>query len=125
MKEHIRRLPDAEQEVMQAIWACTAPVARTDIEEILLPEHPMAMTTLLTLLSRLADKGFVRIEKGERAAKYYPLVDKEAYLAQQSKHFVEKLCGGSISLFASALCHSGLSKEDLKELQSLLEKGEL
>lgn len=35
MKDMIRRLPDAEQEVMQAIWACTAPVARTDIEEIL------------------------------------------------------------------------------------------
>ena len=29
-KDTIRRLPDAEQEVMQAIWACTAPVARTD-----------------------------------------------------------------------------------------------
>ena len=33
MKEEIRRLPDAEQEVMQAIWACTPPVARTDIEK--------------------------------------------------------------------------------------------
>ena len=56
MKEHIRRLPDAEQEVMQAIWACTAPVARTDIEKILFPEHPMAMTTLLTMLTRLAER---------------------------------------------------------------------
>ena len=36
MNDIIRRLPDAEQEVMQAIWACTAPVARTDIEEILI-----------------------------------------------------------------------------------------
>ena len=50
MNDVIRRLPDAEQEVMQAIWACTAPVARTDIEEILFKTHPMAMTTLLTLL---------------------------------------------------------------------------
>ena len=45
MNDVIRRLPDAEQEVMQAIWACTAPVARTDIEEILFKTHPMAMTT--------------------------------------------------------------------------------
>ncbi|MBQ6689738.1 MAG: BlaI/MecI/CopY family transcriptional regulator, partial [Bacteroidales bacterium] len=52
MNDRIRRLPDAEQEVMQAIWACAAPVARTDIEEILFQEHPMAMTTLLTLLTR-------------------------------------------------------------------------
>ena len=34
MNDRIRRLPDAEQEVMQAIWACAAPVARTDIEKI-------------------------------------------------------------------------------------------
>ena len=121
----LRKLPESELEVMQALWACDVPATRAEMEQILKDTHPIAQTTLLTLLSRLADKGFVRIEKGERAAKYYPLVDKEAYLAQQSKHFVEKLCGGSISLFASALCHSGLTKEDLKELQALLEKGDL
>ena len=121
----LRKLPESELEVMQALWACDVPATRAEMEQILKDTHPIAQTTLLTLLSRLADKGFVRIEKGERAAKYYPLVDKEAYLAQQSKHFVEKLCGGSISLFASALCHSGLSKEDLEELQTLLKKGEL
>ena len=120
-----RKLPESELEVMQALWACDVPATRAEMEQILKDTHPIAQTTLLTLLSRLADKGFVRIEKGERAAKYYPLVDKEAYLAQQSKHFVEKLCGGSISLFASALCHSGLTKEDLKELQALLERGDL
>ena len=121
----LRKLPESELEVMQALWACDVPATRAEMEQILKDTHPIAQTTLLTLLTRLADKGFVRIEKGERAAKYYPLVNKEDYLAQQSKHFVEKLCGGSISLFASALCHSGLSKEDLKELQALLEKGEL
>ena len=52
MKDMIRRLPAAEQAVMPAIWACTAPVARTDIEAILFKTHPMAMTTLLTLLTR-------------------------------------------------------------------------
>ena len=35
MAESIRRLPDAELEVMQAIWACTPPVARADIQELL------------------------------------------------------------------------------------------
>ena len=31
MKKMIRRLPDAEQEVMQALWAGQVPAARTDI----------------------------------------------------------------------------------------------
>ena len=55
MNDRIRRLPDAEQEVMQAIWACSAPVARTDIEQSLFQDHPMAMTTLLTLLTHLSE----------------------------------------------------------------------
>ena len=121
----IRKLPEAEQEVMQALWSCAAPATRADMEQILKDTHPMAQTTLLTLLSRLAEKEFVQIEKGERAAKYYPLISREDYLAQQSKRFVEKLCGGSISLFASALCNSGLTRDELKELQSLLERGDL
>ena len=43
MNDRIRRLPDSEQEVMQAIWACKSPVARTDIEKILFKNHPMAL----------------------------------------------------------------------------------
>ena len=125
MKEHIRRLPDAEQEVMQAIWACIAPVARTDIEAILLPEHPMAMTTLLTMLTRLAEKGFISIEKQGRRSLYTPLISQEDYLASQSKTFFEKLCGRNISTFAAALCDSGLTREEIAELRSLLERDEL
>lgn len=118
-------MPDAEQEVMQAIWACTAPVVRTDIEKILYKTHPMAMTTLLTLLTRLSEKGFIMIEKNGRRSYYTPCISQEDYLAAQSKSFVDKLCGGSISTFATALCSSGLTREELAELREMLEKGML
>jgi len=78
MSATIRKLPDTELEVMQAIWQCTPPVARVEIEEILKDTHPMAMTTLLTLLTRLAEKGFVRIEKNGRSSCYFPLVTQQA-----------------------------------------------
>ena len=125
MRDKIRRLPDAEQEVMQAIWVCEVPAARTDIEEILFKTHPMALTTLLTLLTRLSEKGFITIEKNGRRSYYTPCVTQEEYLASQSKNFFEKLCGGNLSIFANALCDSGLSKEELAELRTLLERGEL
>ena len=125
MSNRIRRLPDAEQEVMQAIWACQVPVARTDIENILFKEHPMAMTTLLTLLTRLSEKGFITITKNGRRSYYTPLISQEDYLASQSKTFFEKLCGRNISTFAAALCDSGLTKEELAELREMLERGTL
>ena len=125
MKDAMRRLPDAELEVMQAVWACKPPVARADVEEILFQTHPMAMTTLLTLLTRLGDKGFLTIEKVGRRSYYTPCVSQEDYLASQSKTFVDKLCGGSISAFATALCSSGLTKEELAQLREMLEEGTL
>ena len=125
MKSHIRRLPDAELEVMQAVWSFEAPVLRKNIEEYLKDIHPMAQTTLLTLLTRLAEKEFIRIEKNGRSSCYYPLVTEQEYLADQSNRFFNKLCGGSISTFANALCDSGLTKEELSELRDLLERGEL
>ena len=125
MKKAIRRLPDSELAVMQAVWQCTPPVSRTDLEEMLLPQHPMAQTTLLTLLTRLTEKGFLAVEKQGRSNIYVPLISRDAYLADQSRRFVDQLCGGSISLFASALCDSGLSKEELEELSRLLEEGRL
>lgn len=125
MKDKIRRLPDAEQEVMQAIWACTPPAARTDIEEVLFQTHPMAMTTLLTLLARLSERGFLTIEKKGRRSYYTPCISQEDYLASQSRNFFEKLCGGDLSVFANALCDSGLTKEEIAKLRSLLERSEL
>ena len=121
----VRRLPDAELEVMQALWACEPPASRADLEPILERSHPMATTTLLTLLTRLEEKGFVKAEKAGRGKQYRPLVSQKEYLAAQSRRFVEKLCGGSMSAFAAALCDSGLSKEELEELRDLLERGAL
>lgn len=125
MYNTIRRLPDAELEVMQAVWACEPPVSRTDIQAILQDRHPMALTTLLTVLTRLSDKGFLEIERSERSARYIPRISRQDYLAQQSRQFVQKLCGGSLSTFASALCDSGLTKEELAELRDLLDRGAL
>lgn len=125
MEVNIRRLPDAELAVMQAIWACAPPVARGDIADILKGTRPMAPTTLLTLLTRLSEKGFVRIEKAGRSARYTPLIPRQDYLAAQSRRLLHQLCGGSLSTFAAALCDSGLTKEELAELRALLERDAL
>jgi BlaI family penicillinase repressor len=122
MDKEIQKLPDGEFAVMQAIWACSVPAEREEIEKHLNPDHPIALTTLLTVLTRLAEKGFIQIEKNGRRSQYTPLISQQTYLSKQSRHFLDKLCGGSISTFASALCHSGLSREELEQLRLLLEE---
>ncbi len=110
---------------MQAVWACTPPVSRADLEEKLADTYPVAQTTLLTLLTRLTEKGYLSAEKRGQKKLFLPLVSQQDYLASQGRRFFNKLCRGSISTFAAALCGSGLSKEEISELRTLLETGEL
>ena len=94
METTIRRLPDAELEVMQAIWACEPPVARTDINAILKDSHPMALTTLLTVLTRLSEKGFVQIQKDGRNARYIPMIARQDYLANRAAALCRRSAAG-------------------------------
>ena len=125
MKQSIRRLPDSELELMQIIWQKEPPVSRSDIEADIKDSHPLAATTLLTLLTRLCEKGFLKLEKQGRANVYTPLISQREYLASESRSLLDKLYGGSIKTFANALCDSGISKEELLELRKLLENNEL
>ena len=49
----------------------------------------------------------------------------DAAQAAESRSFLDKLFHGSVASFATALCDSGVTKEELEELRRLLEKGEL
>lgn len=125
MERKIPRLPDGELEVMQAVWDCTPPVTRGDVEEKLRGTHPLAATTVLTLLTRLTQKGALAMEKQGRSNLYTPAFSRQEYLAAQSGRLIRKLCGGDLHLFASALCDSGLSREEVESLRQLLEEGRL
>lgn len=124
MKE-IKRLPESELEIMQIIWKNPSPVSRMTIEDALQKIHPLAPTTILTLLTRLCEKGFLSLEKDGRTNLYTPLVSERDYLAAESRSFLDRLFGGSVAGFATALCDSGITKEELEELRRLLEKGEM
>ena len=50
-----RRLPDGELAVMQALWDLEPPVTSGELQQQLKESHPMALTTLLTVLTRLAE----------------------------------------------------------------------
>ena len=125
MKNEIRKLPDSELEVMQLLWRLEAPVLRPVLEEEMQKMHPMAQTTLLTLVKRLSDKGFVQASKQGRSSAYTPLIRRSDYLASQSRRFIDKLCNGSLPAFASALCDSGLTREEIEELRELLRRDAL
>lgn len=121
----MKRLPESELEIMQIVWREKPPVSRVTIEHALQKIHPLAPTTILTLLTRLSEKGFLAQTKEGRSNLYEPLITEREYLASESRTFLDKLFHGSLANFATALCDSGIKKEELEELRRLLEKGEL
>lgn len=121
----MKRLPESELEIMQIIWSETAPVSRMSIERALAKTHPLAPTTILTLLTRLCEKGFLSLRKEGRTNFYEPLITEKEYLAVESRALLDRLFHGSIAGFAAALCDSGIRQEEVEELKELLEKGEL
>ena len=120
----LERLPDAELEVMQALWAQkTYPAASGELMEALAGKR-WRMPTLLKLLSRLEERGFVRRDKDGRSNRYTPLVRREDYLAAESREFLQKLHGGSLPSLMAALVESrAVSAEDLAELEEILKGG--
>lgn len=55
-------------------------MTRMEIEEKLPKKRNLSKTTILSFLSRLEEKGFVRIEKEGRNNCYAPLVEEKDYL---------------------------------------------
>ena len=121
MKESVF-LPAGELEIMQIIWQCEAPVSRSTIEETLEKQKHLAPSTILTFLTRLCHRGFLRVERHGRMNLYTPLISRRAYLAKESRRILDRLYGGSVSAFAVSLCDGGVSKEELAELRSMLEE---
>lgn len=121
----MKRLPERELEIMQIIWRETPPVSRMTVEDALQTAHSLAPTTILTLLTRLCGKGFLSMEKDGRMNLYVPLISEKEYLAAESRAFLDRLFHGSVAGFAAALCDSGITKEEVEELEELLKKGEL
>lgn len=115
-----KRLPDAELEVMQAIWSLEPPVTAAAVQQQVSREWKA--TSVLTFLSRLCDKGFLSCEKEGRQNYYTPLVSRETYLQRESTSFVRRLCGGSVKNLVASLSDAGaLTEQDIDDLRAFLD----
>lgn len=119
----MRRLPDAELELMMLIWDSEGPVSRMEIEERMGGKRDVTPSTTLTLLSRLEERGFVSKTKNGKINYYEALVQKEPYLKETGRNILQKMFGGSLSNFAAALyMGEELSEEDVAELQRFIDE---
>lgn len=79
-----------EAEIMDVVWD-TDEVTVRDVHKALGASRPLAYTTVMTTLGRLADKGLVRRIEDQPAHRYVPLVTREQYARSTVKSVVDWL----------------------------------
>ncbi len=114
----MKKLPEAEFAVMNAIWLSEPPVTTAQLMRKVGNEKGWKLPALISLLNRLIERGFVSTEKTQKERTYFPLVAREEYLRFETEGFVKQYHGGSLtSLMASLVDASALTEEQLKELE--------
>ena len=122
MHKSLKKLGDAELELMCAVWELNRPFLRSDLNPWL-DKKSWADTTVLTILSHLCSKQYLAIEKSGRSNIFTPLVTRQEYQQFSNHSFLNKLYGGAFSRMTAALVESGdLTEKDLEELQNILDR---
>ena len=118
-----KRLPDAEFDVMQTIWDQEPLVTTGMLMTLLGNERGWKVQTMVTLLARLADRGFIRAEKGTgRERLFYPAISRDEYLRMETESFVDHYHKKSISSLIASLAGDRLTEEDLDELSAFISR---
>ena len=120
-------LGDLEQSIMRHVWRCgEAGCLASEVQQALERERPIALTTVLTTLDRLFDKGTLQRERAGKAYRYQAALTEE----QLQQRIVEGILGDLIARFPKAVAayfaQQGLAEEgeqtpSLEELAKRLE----
>ena len=119
------QISDSELELMQIVWSAGGTVLYAQIMEALgKAGRSWQKNTVITLLSRLVDKGFLTVRKLGRRNEYAAAVSQAEYQAVQTQALVNKLYAGSAKgLVAALIRQEAISPGDYEELRRFWEKG--
>jgi predicted transcriptional regulator len=127
-KPHVPKLDEMlgplEAEVMGIIWMRGTALV-SEVEEILNRRRtaPLAYKTVLTICTRLSEKGVLDHEKEGRAFRYYPTMTQPEFVAAQaskaSKALLRRFGDVALSSFVDEVA---ADPEQLALLRSLLRK---
>lgn len=119
----IKKLGEAELEIMQVIWDNGNPVTSNYILKELQGRRKWQLSTLMTSLTRLVDKGFVDCDRSMGCNLYTSVIGEDEYKAGASKHFLEKLYNNSIqNMIATLYNNKELKSSDVEELRKFLDE---
>jgi predicted transcriptional regulator len=114
-------LTTAEEQIMKLLWRLERAFIRDLLNEF--PDPKPASTTVLTLLKRMIDKGFVSYKLFGNSREYYPLIKKSDYFSDHINGLIKDFFNNSTTQFASFFANeTKMNQDELKELRDLVDK---
>lgn len=112
-------LTKAEEQIMEHIWKHEKVFLKELIES--LPDPKPASTTVITLLKRMQEKGFVGYTLFGNSRQYYPLVAKSEYFSSHLNGLIKNFFNNSATQFGSFFARdTNLSTHELEQLRDVI-----
>lgn len=119
----IKKLPDTEFEIMKVVWAEKPPITTSMIMEQLGNKRKWKAPTVISLMLRLVERGFLRTEKIGKERIYFPLISKEEYLKLETGNFMMNYHENSFLSFVNTLYDGKkLSNNEIEEIEDWIKK---
>lgn len=121
----MQQVSDYELELLKIIWTGNANQAMYAEIVDALGKKGLVWTknTIITLLSRLVNKGFLKVQKIGRRNQYIAIVSEEQYKAAQTQNLIEKIYEGDAKGLVCTLIQGALlSPEEYEELKMYWEE---
>lgn len=117
-------LSDAQMEIMNVVWE-RGEATVADVWKALTARRKVARNTVLTMLSRLEEKGWLCRDEEGHAFRYRAAVPREATLRTVVRRLIETAFAGSAEGLVHALLHGrGVSKEEAKQIRKMIDRAE-
>ena len=112
---------ESELEILRVLWERGEATVR-DVHEELSKTKDAGYTTTLKLMQIMHEKGMVKRDESSKPHKYAPLLSREKTQKQVGGKMIDTLFQGSSSqLVMQALGNHKASKEELDEIQKLID----
>jgi predicted transcriptional regulator len=120
-KKSLTQLGETEMEVLHHVWDLgEATVA--DVRERILEEREVAYTTIMTVMKKLADKGYLEYHKDGRTYVYAPAQEPNKVQHSLLRRLMESVFEGSpMALVQTLVQHEDLSDEERAEIRKMID----
>ena len=126
MAQDLPKLSETELALLKHLWAAGAVTVRDLHDVVVSAGHEWAYTTVQTMLSRMEDKGYVRVDRDGFAHVFSASVSQESLVGRRLDELVDGLCGGAAAPLLLHLAQGRrFTADEIADFRRLLDAAEV